>query len=225
MIEKRIPYTLVRSARRTLSLSLDPNGSLIARAPYRMAAKEIEAFISQKAGWIETKQAMLKKRAESVQDCTLQDGSTLPFLGGKLLLRYGATPQAVEKDGILFLPSCGSAKAAILQWLAAEAAHRLPPRVEQWALRMNVYPTALSLGYAKTRWGSMASTGAMRLNIALLHCPNHAIDYVIVHELSHRVHPNHSKAFHAYVESVLPGANQIRAQMKEMSPYLSLLRS
>ena len=47
---------------------------------------------------------------------------------------------------------------------------------------------------------------------------------MVVHELAHRVHPDHSPAFHAYVESVLPGAGQLRKEMKTLSGYLTLLR-
>ena len=64
----------------------------------------------------------------------------------------------------------------------------------------------------------------MRLNVALMHFSPQYIDYVVVHELAHRVHPDHSPAFHAYVESVLPGAGQLRKEMKNLSGYLTLLR-
>ena len=128
------------------------------------------------------------------------------------------------QDGVLTLPRTGRPAQQVLNWLAEQARRELPSYVEKWSRRMQVYPTSLSFGYAKARYGSMASDGRMRLNVALMHFPSQYIDYVVVHELAHRVHPDHSPAFHAYVESVLPGAGQLRKKMKTLSGYLTLLR-
>ena len=64
----------------------------------------------------------------------------------------------------------------------------------------------------------MSSDKAMRLNAALVHCPARHIDYVIVHELCHILHPDHSPAFHAAVRSFLPGADTLRAEMRRNGP-------
>lgn len=157
-------------------------------------------------------------------DCALREGAELPYLGGTLRIAFydDALPQAL--NGVLFLPCRGDPLTHALRWFTDNARERLIPRVTQWADCMAVYPASVAFGHAKMRWGSMASTGAMRLNIALLHCPPANVDYVIVHELAHRLHPDHSAAFHRCVASFLPNAPQLRAQMKDFAPYLSLLR-
>lgn len=219
-----VAYRLIRTDRRTLALTLDSQGALIARAPKGMPLGEIERFIQFKTPWIIQKQAALQRQAAAVQACTLNAGAKLPYLGGWLTVAYGANPRPVAQGGVLYLPQKGDPLRHALSWFYQSAQRELSPRVERWARRMKVYPQSLAFGHAKGRWGSMTSTGAMRLNIALLHCPPEAIDYVIVHELAHRVHPDHSPAFHAYVESVLPGGAALRKQMKSLSGYLSLLR-
>lgn len=95
---------------------------------------------------------------------------------------------------MLMLPRSASGQ-HVLNWLTEQARLVLPSYVEKWSRRMNVYPTALSFGYAKARYGSMTSDGRMRLNVALMHFPAQYIDYVVVHELAHRVHPDHSRRF------------------------------
>ena len=222
MIEKN--YELRRSNRRTLALTLDRQGRLIAHAPLRMPLRTIEAFISEKQDWIARKRQELSAAGSRISVFSLEEGGCIPYLGGMVRISYGSVRRATMRDGVLTLPRTGRPAQQVLNWLAEQARRELSSYVEKWSKRMNVYPTALSFGYAKARYGSMTSDGRMRLNMAMMHFPPQYIDYVVVHELAHRVHPDHSPAFHAYVESVLPGAGQLRKEMKTLSGYLTLLR-
>ncbi len=65
-------------------------------------------------------------------------------------------------------------------------------------------PPTLLLRYARTRWGSCSAHNRITLNTRLLLAPPQALDYVIIHELAHRIHPNHSKAFWATVARAMP---------------------
>ena len=222
MIEKN--YELRRSNRRTLALTLDRQGRLIAHAPLRMPLRTIEAFILEKQDWIARKRQELSAAGSRMSGFSLEEGGCIPYLGGRVRISYDSVRRATMQDGVLTLPRPGRPTQQVLNWLAEQARRELPSYVEKWSKRMNVYPTALSFGYAKARYGSMTSDGRMRLNMALMHFPPQYIDYVVVHELAHRVHPDHSPAFHAYVESMLPGAGQLRKEMKTLSGYLTLLR-
>ena len=222
MIEKN--YELRRSNRRTLALTLDRQGRLIVHAPLRMPLRTIEAFILEKQDWLARKRQELSAAGSRMSGFSLEDGGCIPYLGGTVRISYGSVRRATVRDGKLMLPRTGRPAQQVLNWLAEQARRELPSYVEKWSKRMNVYPTALSFGYAKARYGSMTSDGRMRLNVALMHFPPQYIDYVVVHELAHRVHPDHSPAFHAYVESMLPGAGQLRKEIKNLSGYLTLLR-
>lgn len=217
-------YELRRSNRRTLALTLDRQGRLMIHAPMRMPLRTIEAFLLEKQDWIARKRQELSAAESRTDGFSLREGGCIPYLGGELRLSYDSVRRAEVQKGVLVLPRTGSPAQHVLNWLAEQARRELPAYVEKWAHRMQVYPTALSFGYAKARYGSMTSDGRMRLNVALMHFPAQYIDYVVVHELAHRVHPDHSPAFHAYVESVLPGAGQLRKEMKTLSGYLTLLR-
>ena len=197
-----------RSNRRTLALTLDRQGRLIIHAPMRMPLRTIEAFILEKQDWIARKRQELSAAGSRMSGFSLEEGGCIPYLGGRVRISYDSVHRATMQDGVLTLPRTGRPAQQVLNWLAEQARRELPSYVEKWSKRMNVYPTALSFGYAKARYGSMTSDGRMRLNMALMHFPPQYIDYVVVHELAHRVHPDHSPAFHAYVESMLPGAGQ-----------------
>ena len=211
-------YQLIRSNRRTLSICVDREGALVVRAPLRMAVREIEAFIAQKQEWIRQKQV----QALSHEPFVMADGTHLPWLDGHLTIRLADVRRAEEQDGTLLLPSDKPVQAAV-KWRKKRAEEVLLPRVETWVGITGLRPTSVAFTNARKRWGSMSTQGALRLNAALLHCPAVCRDYVIVHELCHLLHPDHSHAFHARVRSFLPEADAARAQMKTLGYLTEIL--
>jgi predicted metal-dependent hydrolase len=73
---------------------------------------------------------------------------------------------------------------------------------------------------AKTRWGSCSSRGTISLNVALMRLPETLRNYVILHELTHTRHMNHSAAFWAEVERYYPKHKEARRRLKKYSPHL-----
>ena len=224
MIEKKqqIGYHVVRSDRRTLSISVDPKGEVTVRAPLRATDAEIRSFVTEKAGWILRAQQKQQEKRELAP--TFAVGGSLPYLGGQLQLRTGSVAKATLNGSILTLPQTGIPQNHVLRWLGDRAREYLLPRVQYWSGVMGLTPSSLTIANPKTRWGSMKSDGSMRLNVALMHCPPALIDYVIVHELSHMVHMNHSPAFHAHVAGYLPDAEARRKALKQLGGYLTMLR-
>ena len=210
-------YQLIRSNRRTLSIAINGEGALVVRAPMRMAKREIETFIRQKEGWIAQKQALVRQQGQQVQLAQLTDGAAFPFCGGTLTVRLEGCKKAFDEEGILHLPSTGDARKHAFKWRTERAKQLLSPRVEKWAEQTGLQPEKIAFGNALKRWGSMTSQRSLRLNAALIHLPPQLCDYVIVHELCHIAHPDHSPAFHAMVRSILPGADRLRAEMKRWS--------
>lgn len=100
------------------------------------------------------------------------------------------------------------------QW-RQEAKAILPPLVEQWARRMGVRPAAVTVTAARTRFGSCSGKGRLCFSLYLMAYPPEAIEYVVVHELAHLTHHDHSPAFYAEVERYLPDWRQRRALLKD----------
>ena len=96
----------------------------------------------------------------------------------------------------------------------ARAKELLPQRVAHYSRVMGLYPTQVRITGAKTRFGSCSATGHICFSWRLMQYPPEAIDYVVVHELAHLKHLNHSPAFHALVASVLPDHKQRRALLR-----------
>ena len=94
------------------------------------------------------------------------------------------------------------------------AAEYLPRRVAHFAAVMGVTPAAVKINAAQKRFGSCSSKGNLNFSCRLMAYPPAAIDYVVVHELAHLVHMNHSAAFYAVVAAVLPDYKARAALLK-----------
>ena len=99
--------------------------------------------------------------------------------------------------------------------LADEALQWFPPRVRQRAEHMGVRVRRITIRNQRTRWGSCTSEGNLNFNCLLMLCPESVREYVIVHELCHRLEMNHSPRFWAEVEKQLPDYRQQRKWLKD----------
>ena len=88
--------------------------------------------------------------------------------------------------------------------LIDEAHRRLPEKVSYYSRLMNVTPTRITVTGAKTRFGSCSGKDSICFSYHLMRYPEAAIDYVVVHELAHIKHKNHSKDFYAFIERFMP---------------------
>lgn len=98
------------------------------------------------------------------------------------------------------------------------ALEKLPPMCVEVSKRIGLEYNSLSIRVARTRWGSCSSKNNVSLSIFLAKLPDHLIEYIIIHELCHTVHKNHSAKFHALVDSFL-GGNEKKLN-KELKAYL-----
>ena len=99
--------------------------------------------------------------------------------------------------------------------LIRRAKEELPPKVRYYADLMGLYPTGLKITSAKTRFGSCSGKNSICFSWRLMDYPEPAIDYVVVHELAHIAHHDHSPQFWALVERYLPDYRQRRAMLRE----------
>ena len=109
---------------------------------------------------------------------------------------------------------------AEIEALAQKALTVIPDRVRHFAPIVGVTYGNITIRNQRSRWGSCSGKGNLNFNCLLMLTPDHVIDYVVVHELCHRLEMNHSPKFWAQVERVLPSYRQsldwLRAHEKEL---------
>ena len=98
--------------------------------------------------------------------------------------------------------------------LRQQAKEYLPGRVAYWAERMGVQPAAVKITSARTRFGSCSGKNSISFSLYLMQYPAEAVDYVVVHELAHIRHHDHSPAFYAEVAEVMPDYRRRQALLR-----------
>lgn len=214
---------LVRSKRKTLALIIEMDGTLTVRAPLRMKEADIWRFIEAKTDWIKRKQAGVQKEAELLHQ--YMDGETFLYLGKEIPLRIirNRKPALVMARTFKLTESAQpQAKLLFEAWYKKRARAVLTERVEFFAYEHGFKVEKIRLSSARTRWGSCSTKGTLNFTWRLVMAPLEVIDYVVVHELCHLKELNHSKAFWAQVQTILPDYKVRRKWLKDNGAKLQL---
>ncbi len=214
------PDEIIRSCRRTLSVSVDARGRVIVRAPHRYAQERIFAFLQEKERWIRRKQSERKGAGIELPSDNLQ-GYTFSLLGKpvKITLVEG---KKIGFDGEnIYLPKEKSEE-RLVKWLRENAKRIFTQVTEGKAAQMGVRYSSIAVTSARTRWGSCSGKDALRYTFRLLYCPKEIIEYVVVHELSHIRHKDHSKAFWQEVAGQIPDWKERRAWLKGHGIFMEI---
>lgn len=223
-----VGYRFERSRRRSIGMTVRPEG-LQVRAPLGTSLAAVERVLQDRADWIVRKLAEQQQRGLEQHSARLQWGeqTELPYLGQPLRLALavplpGRVAAQLQDAGVLQLALAADAPPELIRsrvhawWLQAARQH-FTARLEYFAPQLGVQWRGLRLSSARTRWGSARSDGAIRLNWRLLHYAPEVIDYVVVHELSHLRHMDHSPRFWATVGSVLPDYRALRQRLRDQA--------
>ena len=119
-----------------------------------------------------------------------------------------------KEENLLLLPQ-KNAKQRLLKWLKDNAKRIFSTVTAETALRMQTTYKSVSITSARSRWGSCSGDNALHYSFRLIYAPKEVIEYVIVHELAHTLHKNHSKLFWAEVEKYVPDWKRKRAWLKQ----------
>lgn len=222
---REVSFTLQRSRRRTMQLSIDHRGLRLA-IPTRVSEAEALRFIHSKAAWVLAKLDDWANRTPAAP-AEIADGMRFAILGQPCTLRMETgLRQARWQEGFygreLILPhSTGSAaRTHLLKGLHRYALAYFQGRAEEYAYVLQQFSPgtklpSVRLSNARTRWGSCSQRSGIRLNWRLIHLPNAQVDYVVAHEIAHLLEMNHSARFWAVVARLCPDYEAARDAMRD----------
>lgn len=229
-----ICYAVMRSARRkkTIEITLDPTEGILVAAPVAASAQAIRDIVLKRASWI------LARADEGVlqpKPKLFVSGETLPYLGREV--RMDVTHADVPAVRLRFshwafdltVPSRldgeerrTMVRTAFLKWYRRRAADAVRRSVTRWSGLLGVTPTGVAVRDQRQRWGSCGPDGTLRFNWRIVMSDASLLDYVVVHELAHLMHRNHSREFWTTVERVMPDFRLRRQRLKEVGPRLAM---
>lgn len=219
--------TLRRSARAShVRIRVAPDGRLRASLPLYAPTFLVKRLIKSSR---EQLRAML---AEQGGDTPFEHGMQIGKSHTLIIRPVTSSKHSVSRHGqqiIASLPEGSSPddpavsrtiRDAVIEALRIEAKSYLPKRLAYLAEQGGYSYSKVRFSHASGRWGSCSSNGTISLNIALMKLPFELIDYVLVHELSHTVHMNHSAEFWETVEQGDPHYKAHRRELKKETPSI-----
>ncbi len=205
-------FTLRRSARaRRLSVRVHRDARVEVVAPQRLAERSIADFLTRHRDWIRQRlEVALRQRVppqpfppEQVLLHAFDETWRVHLAGGRGPVRVRA-----RQSGLLEVSGDTACKAslrrALLGWLIRHSRERLAGALAQAAQLHGFRYAAMSVRRQRTRWGSCSTRGTISLNVCLAFQPPEVLRYLLIHELAHTRHMNHSPAFWACVAAACP---------------------
>lgn len=198
-----IPVSVEYKKTSRLSMTFDKGGTLIVTVPLRATESDILRFLSDHRRWIRIHYTKAVAFAEAHEDIKVEEGGHLPYLGENLTVHIGGKTRTTKTENEIIFPE-GADEEEYIKWLKKKAKEYLPAKLALKSESTGIPFRRTRISGAKKSWGSCSPDGTISLSWRLMMCPPEAIDYVIVHELCHRLHMDHSKEFWAEVESRMP---------------------
>ncbi len=228
MNEKPLINKIIRSKRRTLSLQITADASLVIRAPQRASLAWIQEVVQEKLPWILEKQRQARRVYRPAVEPEFAAAEEFLYLGEAYKLQLGEFVGApLNFNGRNFLLRAdhqAGAKNYFISWYKRQARELLGQRVEHYAGQIRPNYASICITSARTRWGSCGPRGTLNFTWRLVMAPIRVIDYVVVHELVHLEQRNHSRKFWQRVEEILPRYRTERQWLKAHRDLLDVLR-
>ncbi len=225
-----LPCRIRRSTRaRRIYLRVKNDGEILLTLPRRCVEKEGFAFLRKNSRWIERKLAepklntSLEKHFRRGGKVFLADGSRVVRIIAKAPSGRVSWSLRVAGELQLLIDPKVAVESQLVDLLRSLAKELLPPQVQDFAEQAGGTLNRVQIGNQKTRWGSCSGKGTISLNWRLLLLPMELSDYVILHELAHLRHLNHSKAFWEHLENLYTDARCADHELNKVGKSLMVL--
>lgn len=223
--KKEIHYTIFRCRRKTLEISVLPDGTVEVRAPFDSAQDVIESRVKKRIPWIIRQQAYFRQFCPRTPVRQYLGGETHLYLGRKYRLKVVSSEKEAVKltHGFIHIyctgkPASEIAKKLLNSWYRTKSRTIFRDIYNTLITRLEVTDLiipSLQIREMKTRWGSLSKSGTLTLNVNLIRAPKECIEYVIAHELCHIQFHNHSKDFYKLLQSRMPDWKERKQKLEE----------
>lgn len=212
-------YKIIRKKRKTIGIKVTDQGEVIVTSPFGVNEKTIHGIIKKKEKWIVDKINLIKQ-AGILQKRKIENGTKLLFLGKELEVEIINSNKGIENSKVenekvrVFINSNDIIKDKIAELYRKEAKKVLNERTDIYGRIIGVSPNKVFIKNQKTLWGSCSSRKNINYNYRIIMAPIEIVDYIVVHELCHLIHMNHSKEYWNIVQSILPDYKERRNWLK-----------
>lgn len=225
--KRAVDYTVTKSNRKTMSIIVEKNGEVRVLAPKRLNNNSIHAFVQEKEPWIlEKLKVILQNKKDKPM---ISNGATIEIIGEIYTLVFSHVKNKknegvyINNRNLIFAFTNldkASMATAFEKGLRGMITKLIEERVLILSKMMDVKPSKISIKDQKKRWGTCTSKGHVLFNWRLIFAPLPIIDYVVVHELAHLKHMDHSDNFWRFVSVYDPNFKMKREWLKKHGGFI-----
>lgn len=231
MCAQDIEFTLIRSDRKTADIVIERSGEVIVRAPNGIDDCKIRRAVADRAFWVHRSLAEWESLNAPKRKRPLLQGQGFEYLGRSYRLTFVDIAKAplTLKNGRWelckkFAADAGEAgvQKAFRDFYIEKGRRIFGERIAYFAPKLGVSPSGIAVKELGYHWASCGTGGAMNFHWKMLMAPQSVIDYIVVHELCHLRHRDHSDAFWNEVDKVLPNFRLRKSWLRENGAALDL---
>lgn len=234
MKKEELAYSIIYTNRKTVSISINHDGSVSVRAPSFVHESEIQHIVQQKMDWIIKKQNQLLDKTQMVHtkyQRNYDENSTMPLQGEEYAIRFvkytGLKIPVVSFEQDYFLVRFSEydkqkIKAAFISWYLKKAKVVYMERITHFQAMIKEPYGYVRIKEQKSCYGSCSSKRNLNFNWKCILAPKEVLDYIVVHELCHLKEMNHSKQFWALVSNYYPNYKESKRWLRENHAYLEI---
>ena len=209
----QLTYEILLVDRKSMSIAVHPDKSVVVKAPLGSTSALIAAKVKQKARWIKRQIAYFDQFDPRTPARKYVGGESHLYLGRKyrLQIELGDDDKLLLKNGYFCLATTSDQPEHIQRILQSWYRSRAEVILAQvfadcWQgfARAGLSQPSLQIKSLAKRWGSLSRSGRLTLNVNLVQTPKECIEYVVIHELCHLIHHNHSSDFYQLLERTMP---------------------
>ena len=215
-----------RPRRKTASISVKPDCSVRILVPSTLSEQKIIQLVEHKSQWIQGKISHFQEIQGNQREKEYISGESFTYLGRNYRLKIIAdgSSDAVKlvngrfnvyvPSGMLPETHNQVVVGELSRWYREHAIVRLKSKTKRYAKQMNISPVSVDIKDYKSRWGGCHFDGRIFYNWKIIVAPHSIVDYVVVHELAHLVHADHSKKFWKLLGSIIPDYTERKEWLK-----------
>lgn len=218
--------------RKTLSLCVYSDNRVVVAAPEGVSKREITCFVERKSDWVRKRLTLNRERQEKRLAREFVSGERLFYLGaeqtleicegeragvfleeGRILVRLGPEISGVSRAPFV--------RRVLMTWYGQMAQRKISERVRYYMRIIGVTPRSVRIKVLRSRWGSCSAKGCVNFAWNIIMAPEPVLDYLVVHELCHMVHLDHSAEYWNLVGSVIPDHRERRKWLRQHGECLA----
>lgn len=215
-----LKYNIIRQPyRKTIAISISEDNQIVVKASKTLSKKYINDFVLEKQKWIKKVMTFNTYEKKPYQEKSFSANEKFLFLGKPLFLNIeiGNRKKVKIEDNRLyvFIPSnCKDTKKYVknklIDWYKEQSFKFINQRLNIYKKNLNLTPLKLKIKQLKSSWGSCSKSKIITMSWRVIMAPVEIIDYILVHELIHLIHHNHSSKFWNEVAKVFPNYKQLK---------------